>query len=105
YGAEPQVTQTVPAQGITQQFVVGAKPVPTWWRLYQSDDLNALVDEGLRNSPTLAATDKSLTAAREQLRAQVGSSMLPTIDAGGQATRNRALAIPAIGPNTFLDNA
>ncbi|HEY2605102.1 MAG TPA: efflux transporter outer membrane subunit [Paraburkholderia sp.] len=104
YGAEPQPAQTVPAQGVTQQFVAHAQPVPTWWRLYQSDALNALVDEGLRNSPTLAATDKSLTAAREQLRAQIGSSMLPSIDAGGQAARQRALAIPEIGPNTFLYN-
>jgi Outer membrane protein len=94
YGAEAQPAQTVPAQGVTQQFVVGAKPVPEWWKLYQSEALNALVDEGLRNSPTLAATDRSLAAAREQLRAQIGSSLLPTIDAGGQATRNRALAIP-----------
>ena len=104
YGAEVQPTQTVPAQGVTQQFVVGAKPVPEWWKLYQSEALNALVDEGLHNSPTLAATDKSLAAAREQLRAQIGSSMLPTIDLGGQATRNRALAIPEAGPNTFLYN-
>ncbi|NYH20344.1 efflux transporter outer membrane subunit [Paraburkholderia bryophila] len=102
YGAAAQPTQTVAAQGITQQFVVGAKPVPEWWKQYQSDALNALVDEGLRNSPTLAATDKSLAAAREQLRAQVGSSMLPTIDAGGQATRNRALTLPGFGPSTML---
>ncbi|RKT27059.1 NodT family efflux transporter outer membrane factor (OMF) lipoprotein [Paraburkholderia sp. RAU2J] len=104
YGAEAQPAQTAPAQGVTQQFVVGAQAVPEWWKLYQSDALDALVDEGLRNSPTLAATDSSLAAAREQLRAQIGSSMLPTIDAGGQATRNRALAIPEIGPNTFLYN-
>src|ERR1700739_2776191 len=83
YGAEPQPMQTVPAQGVTQQFVIGAKPVPDWWKQYRSDDLDALVDEGLRNSPTLAATDRSLAAAREQLRAQIGSSLLPTIDAGG----------------------
>jgi NodT family efflux transporter outer membrane factor (OMF) lipoprotein len=104
YGADPQPTQTVPAQGVTQQFVVGAKAVPQWWRTFESDQLNALVDEGLRNSPTLAAADKSLTAAREQLRAQIGSNVLPTIDAGGQAARQRALAIPEIGPNTFLYN-
>ncbi|MGF6756209.1 efflux transporter outer membrane subunit [Paraburkholderia sp. GAS42] len=104
YGAEAQPTQTVPAQGVTQQFVVGAKAVPEWWKQFQSDDLNALVDEGLRNSPTLAATDRSLAAAREQLRAQIGSSLLPTIDAGGQAARQRALAIPEAGPNTFLYN-
>ncbi len=104
YGAEPQPTQTVPAQGVTQQFVVGAKPVPQWWKLYRSDELDALVDEGLRNSPTLAATDHSLAAAREQLRAQIGSSMLPSIDAGAQATRQRNLGIPEAGPNTVLYN-
>ncbi|MFM0690194.1 efflux transporter outer membrane subunit [Paraburkholderia strydomiana] len=104
YGSEAQPAQTVLAQGVAQQFVVGAKPVPEWWKLYRSDALDALVDEGLRNSPTLAATEQSLAAAREQLRGQIGSSMLPTIDAGGQATRNRALAIPEIGPNTFLYN-
>lgn len=104
YGAQAQPSQTVSAQGVAQQFVVGAKPVPEWWKLYQSDALNTLVNEGLRNSPTLAATDKSLAAAREQLRAQIGSSLLPTIDAGGQATRNRALTIPDLGPSTLLYN-
>ena len=83
YGATPQVQQTVSAQGVTQQFEVGAKPVPDWWKQYRSDALNALVDEGLRNSPTLSAASHSLDAAREQLRGQIGSSMLPSIDAGG----------------------
>ncbi|MEM5439847.1 efflux transporter outer membrane subunit [Paraburkholderia diazotrophica] len=104
YGADALPTQTVPAQGVTQRFVAGAKAVPQWWRTFQSDELNALVDEGLRNSPTLAAADKNLTAAREQLRAQIGSNMLPSIDAGGQVTRERALGIPQAGPNTFLYN-
>jgi NodT family efflux transporter outer membrane factor (OMF) lipoprotein len=104
YGAQAQVEQTEAAQGVAQQFAIGAQPIPEWWRLYQSDALNALVDEGLRNSPTLAAADKNLAAAHEQLRAQIGSSLLPTIDAGGQVSRQRALAIPEIGPNTFLYN-
>lgn len=104
YGAEPQPLRTVSAQGVSQQFVAGAKAVPEWWKLYRSDALNALVEEGFRHSPTLAAADKSLAAAHEQLRAQVGSSMLPTIDAGGQATRERALGIPVFGPNTSLYN-
>ena len=104
YGAEPQPGETVAAQGVTQQFVVGAKVIPDWWKQYRSDELNALVDEGLRNSPTLAATDRSLAAAHEQLRAQIGRSLLPTIDAGAQATRTRNLGIPEAGPNTFLYN-
>ncbi|AOI65710.1 RND transporter [Burkholderia territorii] len=104
YGAAPQVQQTVAAQGIAQQFDVGAQPVPDWWTQYRSDALTALVDEGLRNSPTLGAASHSLDAAREQLRAQIGSSMLPSIDAGAQAARQRALGvpIPALGAPTLL---
>ncbi|KWI44168.1 RND transporter [Burkholderia ubonensis] len=104
YGATPQAEQTVAAQGVAQHFEVGAQPVPDWWTQYRSDALNALVDEGLRNSPTLGAAAHTLNAAREQLRAQIGSSMLPSIDAGGQAARQRALGvpIPALGAPTLL---
>ncbi|WP_250529577.1 efflux transporter outer membrane subunit [Caballeronia sp. ATUFL_F1_KS4A] len=104
YGAETQVQASVSAEGASQRFDVGAKPVPEWWKRYRSDTLNALVDEGLRASPNLAAADKSLVAAREQLRAQVGSSLLPQIDAGGQATRQRGFGIPQGGPPTVLYN-
>ncbi|KVZ03433.1 efflux transporter outer membrane subunit [Burkholderia stagnalis] len=106
YGAAPQAAQTVAAQGVAQQFEIGAQPVPDWWRQFRSDALNAVVNEGLRNSPTLGAAEHSLAAAREQLRAQIGSSMLPSIDAGGQATRQRALGvpIPALGEPTLLYN-
>jgi NodT family efflux transporter outer membrane factor (OMF) lipoprotein len=104
YGALAQPSQTIAAQGASQRFEVGAKPVPEWWKLYRSDALNALVDEGLRNSPNLAAADKSLAAAREQLKAQVGSSLLPSIDAGGQAARQRGLGVPEFGPPTAVYN-
>lgn len=97
YGAQPQPAQTVAAQGVAQQFVVGAKPVPQWWTLYGSDALDALVDEGLRNSPNLAAADHSLQAARQQLRGQIGSSMLPTVDALGIAQRQRTPGVPQLG--------
>jgi NodT family efflux transporter outer membrane factor (OMF) lipoprotein len=104
YGATPQPAHTVTAQGVQQTFNIGVKPVPDWWKLYRSDALNALVDEGLRNSPSLAATNKSLAAAREQLRAQVGSSLFPSIDLGGQADRERGLGVPEFGPPTALYN-
>lgn len=104
YGALAQPGATANAQGASQRFDVGAKPVPEWWRLYRSDALNALVDEGLRNSPNLAAADKSLAAAREQLKAQVGASLLPSIDAGGQAARQRGLGVPEFGPPTAVYN-
>jgi NodT family efflux transporter outer membrane factor (OMF) lipoprotein len=104
YGAQPQVESSVAAVGVSQRFNQGAKPVPRWWTMYRSDTLNALVDEGLRASPSLAAADKSLQAAREQLRAQVGSSLFPTIDAGAQTSRQRGLGVPEFGPPTALYN-
>ncbi|GAB3626664.1 RND transporter [Pandoraea terrae] len=104
YGAQAQPEQTVSAQGTSQRFDVGAAPVAAWWKAYRSDALNALVDEGLRNSPSLAAADKNLLAAREQLKAQIGASLFPSIDLGGQATRQRNLGVPTFGPPTALYN-
>ncbi|WP_420915885.1 efflux transporter outer membrane subunit [Paraburkholderia monticola] len=105
YGVEPQPAQTVEALGVAQRFTVGAQPAPEWWRLFGSTELNALVEEGLRNSPTLAAADKRLAAAHEQLMGQIHSSLLPTVDLVGQASRGRDLGIPVPGgPNTLLYN-
>lgn len=104
YGQRSLPEQTATAGGVAQRFDVGAQPVPNWWHLYRSAQLDTLVEEGLKNSPTLAATEKTLAGAREQLRAQIGSSLLPTVDAAGQATRERALGIPEAGPQTVLYN-
>lgn len=104
YGQTAQPAETTLAGGVAQHFDVGAQPVPQWWRLYRSPQLDALVEEGLKNSPTLAATEKTLAGAHEQLRAQIGSSLLPSIDAGAQATRERALGIPEAGPPTVRYN-
>lgn len=104
YGASAPPERTVSAQGASQQFDVGAAPVDAWWHAYRSDKLDALVDEGLRNSPNLASTERALQAAREQLKAQVGSSLFPEVDIGGQAARERNLGIPTFGPPTALYN-
>ncbi|MCH3734263.1 TolC family protein, partial [Campylobacter coli] len=71
-----------------------AGPVPEWWKRFGSEALNAMVEEGLANSPDLAAAERNLAGAREQLRGQVNSSLMPTVDAGGDVTRKRALTMP-----------
>ena len=100
YGAQPQPQQTVAAGGTAQRFEVGATTVPQWWRLYRSAALDALVEEGLRNNPTLAATRRSLGAAQQELRAQIGASTLPSIDASAQVDRVHSPVVPGIGPST-----
>lgn len=87
-----------------QTFVLGQRTVPHWWRAYGSPELSAWVEEALRNNHSLAEADRNLASARLQLRAQIDESLWPTIDAVGQAQRQRALGLPNIGPTTNLYN-
>ena len=41
----------------------GAWPTDSWWLAYQDEQLNALIDEALRGSPTLAAADARVRKA------------------------------------------
>src|SRR6202008_772000 len=66
--------------------------------------LDALVEEGLRNSPTLAATQRTLAGAQEELRAQVGASTLPSIDGAVQVERARTPVVPGLGPEQVQYN-
>ena len=100
YGVQPHPLETVAAGGTVQRFDVGATPIPQWWRLYRSDSLDALVEEGLHNNPTLATTRKSLNAAQQELRAQIGASTMPSIDAAAQVDRTRSPVVPGLGPST-----
>ena len=104
YTAAPTPVDSAKVDGVAQHFKLGERAVPAWWREYGSDTLDAWVDEGLRNNPSLAATGHTLDAARQQLRAQIGATMLPSLDAQAQGSRQRALGFPGFGPSTNLYN-
>jgi NodT family efflux transporter outer membrane factor (OMF) lipoprotein len=94
YSVEARPAQLPAADSVAQKLDSSARPVPQWWKAYGSDELNGLVEEGLENSPSLAAAQSTLKAAREQLRSQIGNSLLPSVDAGFSPSRQRALGIP-----------
>jgi NodT family efflux transporter outer membrane factor (OMF) lipoprotein len=106
YPVEARPAQLPAADGVAQKLDASARPQPQWWQAYQSDELNHLVEEGLENSPSLAAAQSTLKAAREQLRSQIGNSLLPSVDVGFSPSRQRALGIPLVPnlPPTFLYN-
>ena len=104
YSVESQPAQTAAADGVAQQIATGARPVPEWWKEFGSDDLNALVDEGLRNSPSYQSAQATLKAAREQLRGQIGDNLLPQVDLEFSPTRQRSLGIPVLPQQTFIEN-
>jgi NodT family efflux transporter outer membrane factor (OMF) lipoprotein len=92
------------AEAVAQRVEQGAHPVPEWWKAYGSGQLDQLVEEGLRASPSLAAAQSTLQAARETLRAQIGETMLPRIDVGFSPQRQRALGLPILPQPTFIGN-
>ena len=103
YSVTAPPAQLAAADGVAQELLPGARPLPEWWHAYDSDELDRLVDEGLRNSPSLAAAQSALKSAREQLRSQIGNSMLPSVDVGFSPQRERALGIPILPQQpTFL---
>jgi NodT family efflux transporter outer membrane factor (OMF) lipoprotein len=104
YAAKDQSDQMPAADGAAQRLREGARLLPEWWKEYSSDALDTLVDEGLKNSPSLAAAQSTLKAAREGLRAQIGQSLWPDVDVGFSPSRQRALAIPTLPEQTFLYN-
>jgi NodT family efflux transporter outer membrane factor (OMF) lipoprotein len=104
YAVDAQAAQLPLADGVAQQLAIGARPVPKWWTMYQSEALDALVEEGLGNSPSLAAAQSTVRAAREALRSQIGQSRLPSVDVGFSPTRQRALGLPILKQQTFLEN-
>jgi NodT family efflux transporter outer membrane factor (OMF) lipoprotein len=98
YSVDALPSQLPGADDMVQKVAGGAPPLPDWWRAYQSDQLNELVEEGLKNNPSLAAAQSALKAAREQLRSQIGNSLFPSVDVGFSPERQRAPGI-AIPPN------
>jgi NodT family efflux transporter outer membrane factor (OMF) lipoprotein len=104
YGAASTSDRMPSADGVRQQLDQGARPVPQWWKSYGSAQLDALVDEGLANSPSLAAAQHALRSSHEALRAQLGETLLPSVDLVGGATREKSLALPVLPTKTLAYN-
>ena len=51
----PETTATPLPGGQAQRFVDGLDIPGQWWTLFQSAQLNALIERALKNSPTLQA--------------------------------------------------
>jgi len=84
----PRQTAAAPgAQGSSQQLVVGGDVPGDWWTLFQSPQLNALIDRAFKASPTLAASQAALAVARENMLAQAGS-LFPSIGLDVSGSRN-----------------
>src|ERR1700736_5715894 len=75
--------------GQAQRFVDGMDIPGQWWTLFQSAQLNALIERALKNSPTLQSAQAALRQANENTAAQRGS-YYPSVSGTLQSQRQKA---------------
>src|SRR5271166_3040529 len=67
-GQLPAATRAAPALDVQAQRFVDGMDIPgQWWTLFQSADLNALIERALAHSPTLEAAQAALRVANENV--------------------------------------
>lgn len=91
YTREALATQTQAtdvAGGESQHFKMGAELPAQWWRLFESPQLDALIEQGIRNYPTIKAQQAALRQARQGVRAQQGV-FFPQVNATANQTRQK----------------
>ena len=76
------------AGGEEQRFVPDEDIPEQWWTLFQSPQLNALIEKALKTSPTLVAAQAALRQAVELVYAQQGA-FFPTLQAGFAPSRQK----------------
>jgi NodT family efflux transporter outer membrane factor (OMF) lipoprotein len=74
--------------GSAQRFTLGADVPGQWWTLFHSAALSALVDEGMRANPDVAAAQAALRSARESFYAQRASAY-PTAQGAFSVSREQ----------------
>jgi len=70
------------------QLVLGSDIPAQWWTVFHNADLDALVAQALKNSPTVEAAQAALRSARELVKAQQGA-YFPTVAASVQPSRQQ----------------
>ena len=91
YAREPLPAETANADiagGETQRFVQGLDIPGQWWTLFHSEALNALIEQALKNNPTLPAAEAALRLAWENVYVGQGA-FFPTAVAGYSPSRNK----------------
>src|SRR5574337_2089814 len=90
-------TESAPTKlGEAQQFVIGMAMDIRRWGSLKSARLDALIEQALRASPTLAAAKATLRQAQEIYSAQAGATLYPQVE-GGIGAQRQGLSPSVLG--------
>ena len=79
-------TRDVDSAAIQAGEPMAARVETDWWKAYQSEALNQVVDLALKNNPTIEAALANLKVAKANVRAQQGF-FFPSVGAGYSGSR------------------
>ena len=90
YTAEAAPMHMSPSAGGGDQSLELAREISAqWWEAFHSPELGPVVEQALRDSPSLAAARATLAQAREQIIAARGG-LFPQLDVGGSISREHS---------------
>jgi len=92
YTSATQADATLAADGQAQRFSADVVVSAEWWKLFKSEQLDAMVRQAIACNPTLQAADASLRQSQDNLRAGYGV-FFPQIDAAVVGSRNRSAPV------------
>lgn len=101
YAKPQETTVSAPvANGARQSLRWGENPQAAWWRTFGSAALTSQVEEGLRDSPSVASALAVLQQAHSQWEAAKGTVWFPKVDAQLNAQREKLMMAPGevVGP-------
>lgn len=85
----PDKTDSTPVQtGDAQRFSIDNEIRSDWWTLFQSEELNNLIEKSFLANPTIEAAKRALKVAQEGVYAQQGF-FYPTVAANYTPTRTK----------------
>lgn len=85
----PAATASAPiAAGAAQRFALERDIRADWWTLFESPQLNALIEQAFAANPNIEAAQAALRAAQENVYAQRGF-FFPTVQAGYSPQRTK----------------
>jgi NodT family efflux transporter outer membrane factor (OMF) lipoprotein len=99
----PQTAEAGGTAGVAQRFAFGKDIPEQWWHLFHSEALDQLIRNALRQNPNMASAHAALRQAQENLNAQTGNLLYPSVNGQLGDGRQRAseASTGAPGGNVF----
>jgi NodT family efflux transporter outer membrane factor (OMF) lipoprotein len=108
YTPQPLPAETASTKGPdggAQRFSEQAAVSSEWWKVFQSPELDGMVAQALKNSPTLEQATARLKQAQEEVMARTGATKYPTVNGNASVTEEQlnlaSFGIPFPNPSPF----